>query len=156
MKPTLFSVLFLALLPCAFFLGCGNSLAARRSLTKQLMASTKEMANLLATVKDKPSAQAAAPKMLTLIERVDKLNDRLDAMDTEDGSGGTDEELVKELAGWVAEQTRLMQEEQRISQIPEASAGLGEAWQQLTGGAYEPGGVFAPGGAMNPTQGKLP
>jgi hypothetical protein len=141
---------------CVFLFGCGSSVAARRSLTKQLMNVSKETADLLATVKDKGTAEGAAPKLKALLERADKLTEQLDAMDSEDGSSGTDEELLNELASWIAEHGRMMQEEQRISQIPEACAGLGETWQMLTGGAYDKGGVFAPGGVMDLQRGKQP
>ena len=146
---------FLLLLLCASVIGCGNSSAAQRTVTKQLMSATKEMADLLATVKDKPSAQAVAPKLLTLIDRVDKLNERLEEMETED-SYYHDTELLQEVGSWIAEHTRLMEEEHRISQIPQAREGLGEAWQQLTGGAYDPGGIFAPGGKMDLKRGPAP
>lgn len=86
----------LVLLLCASVIGCGNSAAAQRTVTKQLMSATKEMADLLATVKDKPSAQAVAPKLLTLIDRVDKLNERLEEMETED-SYYHDTELLQEV-----------------------------------------------------------
>ena len=148
-------ILFAGLL-CLFLVGCGNSVAARRSLTKQLTNVSKETADLLAIVKDKGTAEGAAPKLKALLERADKLTEQLDAMDAEDGSYGNDEELLKELASWIAEHGRMMQEEQRISQIPEACAGLGETWQMLTGGAYDQGGVFAPGGVMDLQRGKQP
>ncbi|MCE9529099.1 MAG: hypothetical protein K8R36_23885 [Planctomycetales bacterium] len=117
---------------------------------------SKETADLLATVKDRATAEGAAPKLKTLLKRADKLTEQLDAMDSEDGSYGTDEVLLKELASWIAEHGRMMQEEQRISQIPEACSGLGETWQMLTGGAYDKGGVFAPGGVMDLQRGKQP
>lgn len=146
----------IAALFCVFLVGCGNSVAARRSLTRQLMNVSKETADLLATVKDKATAEEAAPKLKTLLERADKLTEQLDEMDSEDGSYGTDEELLKEMGSWIGEHTRMMQEEQRISQIPEACAGLGQTWQMLTGGAYDKGGVFAPGGVMDLQRGKQP
>ena len=49
-----------------------------------------------------------------------------------------------------------MQEQLRVSKIPGATEALGEPWQRLTGGAYDPGGVFTPGGAMDLGQGVRP
>src|SRR5687767_846022 len=129
--------LTLTLLLSALLVGCGSSSAAWRAVAKQIMTATKEMADLLATVKDKPTAQAAAPKLLALLERVEKLSERLDDLDAESEDMGADPEIVNEVGPWIAEQTRLMEEQRRISQIPEAREGLGEAWQRLTGGAYE-------------------
>jgi hypothetical protein len=137
---------FLVLLLCTFFAGCGGSFAAKQAMIKQLTSATKEMADLLTTVKDKPTAQAAAPKLLTLVERVEELGERLDELDGEAEDFGPDPEVAEEVAPWIAEHSRLIQEQLRISKIPEAREGLGEGWKRLTGGAYDPGGVFAPRG----------
>lgn len=123
---------------------------------KQMIAATKETADLLATVKDKPTAQAAAPKLLALVEKVEKLGERLDELDAEAEDFGPDPEVAEEVVPWIAEHSRLIQEQLRISRIPEAREGLGEGWDRLTGGAYDPGGVFAPGGAMDLGQGAKP
>ena len=147
---------FVAVLLCPFVVGCGGSFAARQGLVKQLMAATKETADLLATVKDKPTAEAAAPKLLALVQRVEELGERLDELDAEAEDFGADPEFAEEVVPWIAEHSRLMQEQLRIGKIPEAREGLGEGWKRLTGGAYDPGGVFAPGGAMDLGQGVKP
>jgi hypothetical protein len=142
---------------CAFFLaaalialaalGCDNDVAARRTLTKKLAGATKEMADLLAAVKDKPTAEAARTKIQTLIEQVDTWTEQIDNMEESVGFG--DEAILKAHGEWTSETTRLMKEQYRIGQIPEAREGLGDTWQQLTGGMYDPGGIFAPGGKMD-------
>jgi hypothetical protein len=147
---------FLVLLLCTFFAGCGGSFAAKQALIKQLTSATREMADLLTTVKDKPTAQAAAPKLLTLVERVEEMGERLDELDGEAEDFGPDPEVAEGVAPWIAEHSRLMLEQLRISKIPAAREGLGEGWKRLTGGAYDPGGVFAPGGAMDLGQGVKP
>ena len=105
------------------------------------------MADLLSTVKDKSSAEAARPKIQSLIEQVDAWTEDIDAMEESVGFG--DEAILKAHGEWIGEHTRLMKEQYRIGQIPEAREELGETWQQLTGGMYDPGGVFAPGGKMD-------
>jgi len=127
--------------------GCGGEVAARRSLTQKLAGATKEMGDLLETVKDKPSAEAARAKIQSLMDKVDDWTEQVDAMEESVGYG--DEALLKAHGEWIGEHTRLMKEQYRIGQIPEAREGLGETWQQLTGGMYDPGGVFAPGGQMD-------
>jgi len=129
-------------------LGCNSQYSTRLSFTRQMTALTKETADLLATVQDKPSAEAAAPKLKVLVERMSKLGDEFEAMDTEDEIylGQQDQTILEESGKWFAEQARLMQEQQRIGQNAEARDALGEVWRQMTGGAYDPGGPFAPGG----------
>lgn len=131
----------------AVLAGCGGEAAARKRLTTQLAAATKEMADLLATVKDRPSAEAARPKIQTLIEQVDDWTEQIDAMEESVGVG--DEAVLESQGNWIGEHTRMMQEQYRVGQIPAAREGLGETWQQLTGGMYDPGGVFGPGGQMD-------
>jgi hypothetical protein len=139
--------LLLGLALAAAAMGCSSDVAVRRSVTRQLGAATKEMADLLETVKDKPTAEAARPKVQALVKRVDRLTEELDSMEESVGVG--DEKLLAEMGDWIAENTRMMREQYRIAQLPEARAGLGDTWMQLTGGAYDPGGVFGPGGKMD-------
>ena len=132
---------------CLVTAGCSSDYAVKKNLTVKLAAATKEMADLLETVKDRPTAEAARSKIQSLVERVDQLTERLDAIDESVGMG--DEKLLGMYGEWFAHHTRMMQEQYRIGQISEAREGLGEAWQQLTGGAYDPGGVFGKGGTMD-------
>jgi hypothetical protein len=130
---------------------CNSQYATRMSLTRQMTEATKETADLLATVKDKQSAEAAAPNLKPLVERIQSLGDRFEAMDTEDEIyvGRQDQRVLEESGKMFAEHARLMQEQYRIGQIPEARKALGEAWARLTGGAFDPGGLMAPGGEMD-------
>jgi hypothetical protein len=127
--------------------GCGGEAAARKRLTTKLAGAIKEMADLLSTVKDKPSAEAARPKIQALLEQVDDWTEQIDSMEESVGVG--DEEILESQGNWIGEHTRLMQEQYRVGQIPAAREGLGDTWEQLTGGMYDPGGVFGPGGTMD-------
>lgn len=136
-----FSLVWLALA----FAGCTSQYAARQWLTREAASVTKETADLLATVKDRASAQAAAPRLQRLTDRMVRITDQFEALDTENEIYvGEDEERVLEEHGqWLAQQMRLMQEELRVGQIPEAREALGESWLRLTGGAFDPGGILA-------------
>ncbi|MBC7856847.1 MAG: hypothetical protein IAF94_25735 [Pirellulaceae bacterium] len=140
---------FLVVSLVAVVAGCGGSFAAKQSLIQQMTSATKELADLLATVQDESSAQAAAAKFRTLVERAEKLGHRIEDLDAQPEDLGTDPEFAEVVGPWIAEQSRLMQEQLRVSTIPGATEALGEPWQRLTGGVFDPGGVLAPGGAMD-------
>lgn len=138
------------------FAGCSSHYSTRVTLTRQITAATKEAADLLATVKDEPTAQAAAPKLRAVCDRMEKLTEQFDAFDTENEiyMGEQEQKVLEEHARWIAEEIRRMQEQARISRIPEARAGLGDVWMQLTGGAFAPGGPMDLGAA--PSAGAAP
>jgi predicted DNA-binding protein len=131
----------------AGFTGCESEAASRRRLTAKLATATKEMADVLAEIKDKPTATAARPKIQKLIEQVEDWTEQIDAQETSVGIG--DEVTLESHGRWIGEHTRMMKEQYRIGQIPAAREGLGDTWKKLTGGAYDPGGVFGPGGKMD-------
>jgi hypothetical protein len=131
--------------------GCDNQYATRLQLTRESAQVTRAAVELLASVTDKASAESAAPKLEQLVARMADLDRQMAAFDETDEVylGEENETILAEHAEWIAAQTRLMQEQQRIGANPELRAGLGTAWQDLTGGMYDPGGVMAAGGAMD-------
>ncbi|MGI8980233.1 MAG: hypothetical protein ACR2FY_13490 [Pirellulaceae bacterium] len=147
---------FLVFSLCVFLVGCGGSFAAKQSLIQQMTSATKELADLLETVQDKSTAQAAAPMFRTLVERAEKLGQRIEDLDAQPEDMGTDPEFAEVVGLWIAEQSRLMQEQLRVSKIPGATEALGEPWQRLTGGVFDPGGILAPGGTMDLGKGAKP
>ena len=122
---------------CIFLVGCGSSSATPLSLMKELTSVTKESSELLEEVKDKSSAQAAAPKLLASIDVAKKLFKQLDTLETDDVDAWTDPEVAKEMGSRYAQYFLLKEELERIGQIPEAREGLGEAWKRLSAGEME-------------------
>jgi hypothetical protein len=126
--------------------GCGRS--DRLDLMRQAASTTKETADLLATVHDQATAEAARPQLKVLAQRLHSVSEALERyQDRDDEFPSRAEEKIG--AAWIAQQSRLMQQEYRVGQIPAARTALGEPWQQLTGGTFDPGGMFAPGGEMD-------
>ena len=96
----------------ALLLGCDSQYATRLRLTQQSAQVTSETADLLASVQDKVSAEAAAPKLQLLRQRMAQLDDQFSAMDAEDEIylGEENETILAEHGKWIAAQTRFMQE----------------------------------------------
>lgn len=139
------------LLTACLLAGCDTQYATRLRLTQQSAEITSETADLLASVQDRASAGAAAPKLEALRQRMAQLDDQFSAMDTEDEIylGEENETILAEHGKWIAAQTRLMQEQQRIGANQEVREALGQTWIDLTGGMYDPGGPLAAGGEMD-------
>ena len=98
-------LLFLVFSLAVFLAGCGGSFAAKQSLIQQMTAVTKEIADLLTTVKDESSAQAAAPKLQSLMKYVETLGQRIEDLDAQPEDLGTDPEFAEVVAPWIAEQS---------------------------------------------------
>jgi len=112
--------------------GCSLPQAQNTRLLKAWTAKCKEASDLLATVKDAPSAKAASPKIIKLMKELDKLNEQLDeSYDPSDVSLVEMPGTTKHLGEGIGEMQRLMQESVRIGQDRELRAALGEAWQYL-------------------------
>jgi hypothetical protein len=128
--------------------GCDSQYAARQRLTRDNTQVVSEAADVLAGVQDKASAEATAPKLRDIQQRMARLAAQLEALDTEDEIYQSEEKetILAEHSKWMAAQTRLMQEQQRIGAHPELREALGPVWQELTGGMFDPGGVMAAGG----------
>jgi hypothetical protein len=131
--------------------GCNSQHATRQRLTQQIAQVTSEAADLLASVQDKASAAAAAPKLQELMVRLTDLGEQFEALEMEDEVylGDENEVILAEHAKYIAAHVRLMQEQQRIGANQELREGLGKTWQDLTGGMYDPGGVLGAGGQMD-------
>ena len=134
-------------------LGCENAVAKRKWLVGEIAKTTTSITEVLVTVKDEATAKAAAPKLEPLVDRWDRLSVQLDEVDLalENEFHMASEKELEKFGQWMAEHSRLMQEELRVAQIPGATAALGEPWQRLNGGIFDPGGPMAPGGVMDPT-----
>lgn len=93
---------------------------------------TKEAADTLATVIDRKTAVAAAPKLKQIAERLRAIDDEWAAIEAADDDDveGPDSELP-EAPQWIGEYARLRQEELRIAQIPEARDAIADIWPIL-------------------------
>lgn len=131
-KPLVF-----ALSLCTFVVGCGGSSSTLLSVWKEIASVTKETADLLATVKDKSSAQSAAPKLLASIDRKKKLFRQADSMNSVSMTFEAVSDLSGEMASRMESYSLLKEELERIEKIPEACEGLGEAWQKLSAGEMD-------------------
>ena len=145
------------LLLCSFCLlavlsqpGCESAVATRKRLVGEATKTTTAITDVLVTVKDEATAKAAAPKLEPLVDRLERTSAQLDEVDLalENEFHMASEKELEKFGQWMAEHSRLMQEELRVAQIPGATAALGEPWQRLTGGIFDPGGPMAPGGVM--------
>jgi hypothetical protein len=141
-----------AVVGAAALLGCNSQFATRQQLTQQMAQATSEAADLLATVQDKASAAAAAPKLRELMVRMTSLGEQFEALEMEDEIylGQENEAILTEHAKYIAAHVKLMQEQQRIGANQELREGLGDVWQELTAGMYDPGGPLGPGGQFGP------
>ena len=112
--------------------GCSLPQAQNARLLKAWTARCKEAADLLVTVQDVPSAQAAAPKILAVMKELRKLDEQLEASyDPEDVGLVDTPGFTKHAAEGIGEMQRLMQESVRIGKDRELRAALGEAWDCL-------------------------
>ena len=131
--------------------GC-NTRPSRLAAMQQLAQATSNAADLLATVKDKASAAAAAPKMQELLAKMVQLDSQLEAAEMEDDLAFEEEPELSALASYIAAQSRFIQEQRRIGAIQELREGLGPVWQEMTAGIYDPGGAMALDGGMEPAR----
>src|SRR5262245_60655494 len=114
-------------------------------LFKQWNAKCKEAADLLETIKDVPSAKAAAPKLKAVMEELGKLNEKLErSYDPEDVDIAEMPVTTKQVGEGIAQMQRLMLESVRVGKDAEIRAALGDAWQ------------FLPAAAMMDAQGNFP
>jgi hypothetical protein len=114
-------------------------------LFKQWNAKCKEAADLLETIKDVPTAKAAAPQLKAVLEELDKLSEKLEA--SYDPAAPEEADMpgtTKQVGEGIAQMQRLMLESVRVGKDPEIRAALGDAWQWL------------PAAAMMDAQGNFP
>ena len=117
---------------CALLPACNRQKAQNEKLQRQWNAKCKEAAELLASVKDVPSAKSAEPKLKAALQDLEAIGSQLDkSYDPEDVSPGEAKGMTKEVGEGIAEMQRLNAETLRISKSPEIIAALGETWKKL-------------------------
>ena len=128
--------LLLALTALSIFLpACGGGQALNVRLLKQYKDKCKEAADLLAGVKDVPSARATLPRLKAAVQAMDDAQAQLDESYDPTEVDPWDESAVDEQAyGGIAEMQRLIAESARIAKQPEIKAALGETWDRLSMG----------------------
>jgi uncharacterized lipoprotein YajG len=101
--------------------GCASDDA--ESLVKQTIAAMDETGQVMATVKDEPSAQAAVPRLKALAERRKKIEEKMAAVKTPPAAEQA--ELQKKYAARLTEvTTQLMQQAMRVSTVPGGKVAL--------------------------------
>ena len=128
-----------------FSLGCevGRPQSSRHLTT--WTEKCKEAADLLETVKDVPSAKAAAPKLKAVMQELHQLNEQIEATyDPEEVDFVDSPRVTKQVGEGIAEMQRMMLESVRVGKDSELRAALGDTWQLL------------PAAAMMDAQGNLP
>jgi hypothetical protein len=101
--------------------GCASDDAD--SLVKQTIAAMDETTQVMATIKDEPSAQAAVPRLRSIAERRRKIEEKMATVKTPPPAEQA--ELQKKYAARLAEvTTSLMQEAMRVSTVPGGKAAL--------------------------------
>jgi hypothetical protein len=117
---------------CLMQSACNSQGAHNVKLQRQWNAKTREVADLLAGVKDVPSAKAAGPKLNTVLQELDAINSQLDkSYDPENVDAGELGKMTKEVAEGIAETQRMNVETIRISKSPDVVAALGDTWRKL-------------------------
>lgn len=118
-----------------FLPGCGRGQAHNVRLLRDYKDKCKEAADLLAGVKDVPSAQAVLPRLKASLQEMDELQAKLEQSYDPTEVDPWDEAAVDEQAlGGIAEFQRLVAESARIAKNPEIKAALGETWDRLSMG----------------------
>ncbi len=112
--------------------GCAPRQGANTRLFKQWNAKCKEAADLVATVKDVPTAKAAAPKIAAAIRELDEISGTLeDSYDPTEVDFRDAPRVDKQVGEGIVEMQRLMTESLRVGKDPEMKAALGDAWNLL-------------------------
>src|SRR5579864_431689 len=125
-------LLFILVAVCTLLPACTSRRAQNEKLQRQWNAKCKEAADLLASVKDVPSAKAAEPKLKSVLQELDAVGNQLDkSHDPENVDAIESRAMAKEVAEGIAEMQRLNAESLRISESPELVAALGESWKKL-------------------------
>ncbi|HLW65906.1 MAG TPA: hypothetical protein VKS79_11340 [Gemmataceae bacterium] len=125
-------LLFILVAVCTLLPACTSRRAQNEKLQRQWNAKCKEAADLLASVKDVPSAKAAEPKLKSVLQELDAVGNQLDkSYDPENVDAIESRAMAKEVAEGIAEMQRLNAESLRISESPELVAALGESWKKL-------------------------
>jgi hypothetical protein len=128
-----------------FSLGCDAGRSQNTRHLKTWTAKCKEAADVLETIKDVPSAKAAAPKLKIVMQELHKLDAQIETTyDPEEVDFVDSPRMTKQVGEGIAEMQRMMLESVRVGRDPELRAALGDTWQLL------------PAEAMMDAQGNLP
>jgi hypothetical protein len=128
-----------------FSLGCEVGRPQSTRYLTTWTAKCKEAADLLETIKDVPSANAAAPKLKAVMQELHKLDEKLEASyDAEEVDFVDSPRVTKQVGEGIAEMQRMMLESVRVGKDPQLRVALGDTWQLL------------PAAAMMDAQGNLP
>ena len=101
-------------------------------LLKQWNVKCQEAADLMAGVKDVPSAKAAEPRLVKLLAEMDKIQERLEkTYDSSDVDPSEERGAREQGTEGIVQMQRLLVETMRIGKQPELTAALGEAWNRL-------------------------
>jgi hypothetical protein len=120
-------IALLALLPA-----CNRRQAQNEKLQRQWNAKCKEAADLLASVKDVPSAKSAEPKLKVVIQDLNAIGRQMDkSYDPENVDASESAGMTKEVAAGIQETQRLNAETVRISKSPDLVAALGPTCKKL-------------------------
>ena len=111
--------------------GCSFPQAQRTRLLAQWNARCKEAADLLESVKDVASAQAASPKIIAVMKELQKLDEQLEASEDPEDMGLVDMGVTTQVGEGIGHMQRLVIEGLRIGKEPELRAALGDAWNYL-------------------------
>jgi len=125
-KKLTIAALMLSLLPLA---GCGTS-DPYEQVTEDSLACMEEMVDVLATVKDKASAEAAKPKLEAVGERMKEIEKRMEELGKPDKAKQEAlekkyKERMTEIAG------KMMQESMRVMMNPELGQIIGDAMKNM-------------------------
>ena len=120
--------------------GCDIGRRKPDTLMQRWAAKCKEAADLLAGIKDVPSAKLAEPKLKVALRELAQIGEQMEQLQDreEDYISDARFELKHQLKGAVegiAEMQRLTLETQRISKQPELKEALGDTWKELPSAA---------------------
>lgn len=111
---------------------CSRLKSKNERLQLQWNAKTKEVNDLLASIKDVPSAKAAEPKLAAALKDLEKINDELGRRyDSEDVDAVEREPMTEAVAIGIAEMQREAVEVRRIKEKPELVSALGDSWKKI-------------------------
>jgi hypothetical protein len=114
--------------------GCQLAEPSAGRLIRQSAAKYRETADLLAGVKDAESAKAAAPRVKTLVDEMDKLHEQIERVHDPAEVDFDDQPAVTEaVVESIQEMQRLMAEVARIGKEPSLREALGNSWDRLSG-----------------------
>ena len=116
--------------------GCDIGRRQNAGLMGKWTAKCKDAADLLASVKDVPSAKLAEPKLKVALRELTEIGEQMERLQDreEDYIPESRFERKHQLKGAVegiAEMQRLTLETQRISKQPELKQALGDTWKEL-------------------------